>query len=568
MNPGTVDALLDPTDHQNVPKAVRLLQAVSSLRNVDGTQRTPSIQQALSALSILGEVYANFIDPMVDVTTNLQKQLEALATTSHLLTYLYRLHGTAFMSGQLYYDIQATIKATFINIAKQRLLDPSQGYYLTQTGTDRLENMFASIRTQTHDRNCDAKELCDRAGRAQEMESIFNANPQWDRGHKRLSLTGAQGIDFINPVSWVGDVCVRNVNLGVAWANGCRNAERILNSGKLGQHAPVANFALLFSSPDVDVCRPNGDGKYPGLSTEIVDAVPEEPVVVESDDTDEEEELEVAIDEALDDLDNLQAPADEVTSQWMQVDATAQRVHKSTIVRLLFSHAGDPKSTDRLKRVRGYTRYSPNLSCLDEESVTPENSFMIGDLFATLVRCQTSLSVAVFSTTAITQHGKQLHCVAVDRVKAQGAAEVTIFGQLLELRAVSQEWFWTGSFAILPPTVTVTKNLPKSLPSNPLISEDTDLDTMRLSTRKISQRLVGYQASGRLIAALNPRIMSKNDAPSEIRDAIQGPSTWVFQETALSQVANLLVSVNADENSKVFPAWEKVSTFPYKKDGA
>ena len=53
-------------------------------------------------------------------------------------------------------------------------------------------------------------------------------NPDLDKGHCHLSLKDAMGVDHVNPRSWIGNVCVGDVNLNKKWKQGQADAEQIL----------------------------------------------------------------------------------------------------------------------------------------------------------------------------------------------------------------------------------------------------------------------------------------------------------------------------------------------------
>ena len=84
---------------------------------------------------------------------------------------------------------------------------------------------------------------------------------------------------------------------------------------------------------------------------------------------------------------------------------------------------------------------------------------MIGDLFATLIRSldspavsqpMSTVSLAVFSVTAIQQHGKSLGDITLDRLKSHGPAAVVVYGQILRLIPHEACWYWTGDYALIP----------------------------------------------------------------------------------------------------------------------
>ncbi|KIJ28519.1 hypothetical protein M422DRAFT_84217, partial [Sphaerobolus stellatus SS14] len=178
------------------------------------------------AICLLGTLLHSITTPFTDPNFSLTQQLEALSLTSHIAMFLMFKHGTAFISGQLYHDLQCMIKNTFFCVAKQRILDPTAKFYFCQLGDDRLEGQFGTVRRLIHDRNVDALQLTERLSAAGQVDELLWKYPTWDRGHRRLKLQGSEGVDHVNPASWIGDVSVLPVNLHSCWYKGRKGAEK------------------------------------------------------------------------------------------------------------------------------------------------------------------------------------------------------------------------------------------------------------------------------------------------------------------------------------------------------
>ncbi|KLO05766.1 hypothetical protein SCHPADRAFT_802114, partial [Schizopora paradoxa] len=121
-----LNALFDPKDHQNVPKAVGLLAAIghladSILPDLEDAERVISISDR--PFVVLGKFTNWLTAPFKTVTLSLSEQLEHLLAAAHLLLVLYRENRTSFCPGQLYYDIQTFVKNAFWSVAKAYLLD-------------------------------------------------------------------------------------------------------------------------------------------------------------------------------------------------------------------------------------------------------------------------------------------------------------------------------------------------------------------------------------------------------------------------------------------------------------
>ncbi|KAI0056199.1 hypothetical protein BV25DRAFT_1814480, partial [Artomyces pyxidatus] len=220
----TVQLLIDPHDHQNVPRAVKLLEALASLENLDSSYLDPSALLILSTLRLLGEFWNSFLEPLINPALSLSDQLRFLSQFGHLSFALYHLHGSSFMSNQLYGDTQAFVKAVFVAVERQREIDDTLPFYLYQMGSDRLEEIFGEVRTQSHDRNCDILQLSERLSTSVDTVNVLNSYPQWNPGHRRLSYSGSEGVDHVNPLYFTGDLVVGSVFTGSVWEKGRADA--------------------------------------------------------------------------------------------------------------------------------------------------------------------------------------------------------------------------------------------------------------------------------------------------------------------------------------------------------
>ena len=89
------------------------------------------------------------------------------------------------MTNQLYSDMQTLVKAAFVAVARQMLLDDSQALYLCQLGADHLEELFAEVQAQAHDRNCNIVQLAERLSISVDIVAILAEHPEWDRSAGR-----------------------------------------------------------------------------------------------------------------------------------------------------------------------------------------------------------------------------------------------------------------------------------------------------------------------------------------------------------------------------------------------
>jgi hypothetical protein len=257
--------LLDPSDKQNVPKAVTLVQSLHQLKDLLASPN-PTVNRRQHAIVFVAEMMGYFMWPFITVDMTLSKQIRSLATYGFLAAAVQIKHGTACLTGSLYADSQATVKNIIFTIARMQVLDPNLLFYILLEGTDRLEGLFGDCRTQDHARNFDMEQLAGKLSVATLINAAMERNPDLDKGHRHLSLKGAMGIDHVNPRSWTGNVCVGNVDLNTEWKQGQADAEQILqNFFKRG-----VNFASTFSKFGHDLLIPLGE--YVGVTATADDA--------------------------------------------------------------------------------------------------------------------------------------------------------------------------------------------------------------------------------------------------------------------------------------------------------
>ncbi|KAJ7772155.1 hypothetical protein B0H14DRAFT_2402175 [Mycena olivaceomarginata] len=195
--------LLDPADKQNVPKAVTLVQELNTLQDLP-MPLSPGDVKTRKAIIFFSEVLSYFVFPFIKVEMSLSEQVCSLSTYIHLITAMHLKHGTDFMTNPLFMDSQLVVKNIIVTIARMQTLNPNLKFYIILEGTDRLEGVFCDTRTMDHARNFDIEQLSQKLGLGALINATFQRNPDLDRGHRRLKLSGALGIDHVNPKSWIG----------------------------------------------------------------------------------------------------------------------------------------------------------------------------------------------------------------------------------------------------------------------------------------------------------------------------------------------------------------------------
>ncbi|KAJ7017645.1 hypothetical protein C8F04DRAFT_1200210 [Mycena alexandri] len=452
----TVAILIDPADHQNVPSSTRC------------PKLSPTDQSTHRAFALAGEMWDAFLQPFLSRTMSLSERLASFSEFAHLCFAFYRMHGSSFLSNQLYGDLQALVKSAFFAVARQQDLDPECAFYLYQIGSDRLEEMFAEVRTESHDSNFDALQLSERLPTAADTLGIFDENPEWHQGHIRRSWFGKEA-DHVNPSYFTGDQTVKHVVHSTVWRSGLHAAMAVF-----AKHGVDFDFTDVLAQKGVDFVRPNGGGIYPGLSkdkdrsiitppasTSIPSDAPAEP---DSDGEDDEEDamhdqepedlprvsLEDLLPEPEDECINttalsstsvgptaLSASVERIQSNdWLNYDVgngTTKQLHKASILSTLFNSDYRHLEVSRLLRVRCYTKDGGRKLNLNHQEFSGEHSFTV---------------------TVIEQEKRRLGQIDTEDLGSMDS-KATITAQLLALRdtlvvvgdgSPTRKWLWTGEY--------------------------------------------------------------------------------------------------------------------------
>jgi hypothetical protein len=503
----SVELLIDPADHQNVPRAVKLIVAIESVSHQVPTEgMNPTDRDLHTMIGVIGSLFDSILQPFINPELSLSEQLEYLSEYAHLSFALYRKHGSSFMSNQLYGDLQALVKSAFILVAQQKLLDKTKSFYVYQLGQDRIEETFAEVRTESHDRNCDVVQLTDSLSAAADCIEIYNRHPEWNRGQRRISYTGREGVDHVNPRFFKRDLVVGNVNLSNVWRAGRCKAAEILSSNNI-----EFNFEKVLLEPGLDFMQPHGGGIYPGIATDKDRSLPD-PLEPTSTSTTPESILSDCLigkdhksavkPEADDDdtlyledfLDNPNDKGEVKTSHdissdwiaWPTPEGSSKPVHKASILSTLFSSGFGKLATDRLLRVRGYTRDFKREADEADDIVLGEGTFQVRDIAACAIRTLDTVSIAVVLVFSIEKQGKQVSVVKTSEL-TDPKSEIQISGQVLVMKEIEihraldpvdrevlngstnqvdqgplLRWIWTGEYAAFSPLTNVGQGKSKS----------------------------------------------------------------------------------------------------------
>lgn len=182
---------------------------------------------------------------LFDMNKDVSALLGGLSCVAHILLIIYRKNRTAFMPAQLYHDLQAFVRSAFFIVARAIELCPDLPFFMFQIGTDRLEQLFAFVRTVTHHRNCNTSELCDRFAAAYQLAGIWETNPTWRQPSRRL--TGTK--DHMNTLTWSkgpeGNTSVRGVSVLSCWMEGRRRAVEVLKKHSGYGNVSTSTFRSL-----------------------------------------------------------------------------------------------------------------------------------------------------------------------------------------------------------------------------------------------------------------------------------------------------------------------------------
>ncbi|KAJ7021778.1 hypothetical protein C8F04DRAFT_1273273 [Mycena alexandri] len=574
----TVAILIDPADHQNVPRAYSLLKAIITVgadRAPDAPKLSPTDQSTHRAFALAGEMWDAFLQPFLSRTMSLSERLASFSEFAHLCFAFYRMHGSSFLSNQLYGDLQALD------------LDPECAFYLYQIGSDRLEEMFAEVRTESHDSNFDALQLSERLSTAADTLGIFDENPEWHQGHIRRSWFGKEA-DHVNPSYFTGDQTVKHVVHSTVWRSGLHAAMAVF-----AKHGVDFDFTDVLAQKGVDFVRPNGGGIYPGLSkdkdrsiitppasTSIPSDAPAEP---DSDGEDDEEDamhdqepedlprvsLEDLLPEPEDECINttalsstsvgptaLSASVERIQSNdWLNYDVgngTTKQLHKASILSTLFNSDYRHLEVSRLLRVRCYTKDSGRKLNLNHQEFSGEHSFTVGDIAVALIRTGTCVAAAVVKVTVIEQEKRRLGQIDTEDLGSMDS-KATITAQLLALRdtlvvvgdgSPTRKWLWTGEYGKF-----------NSLKGPQSTVED--------GTRKA----LTVKVPGQFLHPLDAEIESINHLPVADSDSLVARhmlNVWaVPHEDLVAVVSTLYESLDSATVLKLLPKHGKSTTFPY-----
>lgn len=207
----------------------------------------------------------------------------------------------------------------------------------------------------------------------------------------------------------------------------------------------------------------------------------------------------------------------------MWLDVNGKSIHKSSAVRFLLSSESGIKSTDRLRRVRGYSR-DPATATLEDDSLIGDN-FLVGQVVASFLCINNLAALALIHVTIITNpSGMSLPSINNDGMNNPA---VKLSGQILQLKAVQDTWQWTGDWEIF------------KKPS-----------TSQLDTASKNSTVVVFPAN--LVIPISPQLVPHSTGVC-----------WQFDNEGLGFIASALwEKIKADPSH--IPTKPQTTTFPYR----
>ncbi|KAJ7894401.1 hypothetical protein B0H14DRAFT_3651946 [Mycena olivaceomarginata] len=437
--------LLFPDDPQDVPRAVELMETIIEFLACDFGQVDTDTAADLDSIHLLVLVLKSILAPFITPDMSLTKQMTHLSTYTHLIFTHFRTNRLTFMSNQPYGDSHSMIKNVFFCLAKQQVLDPTQPFYLFQVGDDPLEKLFGKL--------CMLGGHNSAMSYAQAIEHLGQLD--LDQGQRCISMNHSEGVDHLNMVSWTGHPIAGNCHIPLAWDEGSKVAQEILAKLCFPPHS--YNYPLIFSDPKIDMIRPFGDGKYPGVESNVDHSiiVPKNPAATPPSSV-------PAPSPSLSDsststfLISLSTALSSTTPRTRMTMTTLRTKAKEFLLKTLDEvpelalptgcgvdpsdyisvEDFEPKSTEHLKRVRGHTKVNAKKrDDVNPEAILSANTFIVGDPFFTLLHTDQTLSLAVVRSTAIHKDG--ISCGSILALTIQNAmAKVKLSGQVLSMTMI------------------------------------------------------------------------------------------------------------------------------------
>ncbi|KAK7021010.1 hypothetical protein R3P38DRAFT_3272053 [Favolaschia claudopus] len=282
----------------------------------------------------------------------------------------------------------------------------------------------------------------------------------------------------------------------------------------------------------------------------------------EDDDDIEDQSSGITFEESLEEVPELVLPSGRGIDPNDYLSVQGKWVHKQRICRVVINADSEPKSTERLRRVRGHTKVNgKKRDDVNPEALLGANTFILGDPFCTLPRTDQTLSLALVRSTAIHEDGVSRGSILAPTIR-NPQAKVKLSGQVLSLTMVP----------------TLDDILPES--DNP-ISEDKSpwswiwngrflkVDSAIAGIKQTTEKVVIVSVLGALTELVNHRpvdvVPRLGDRAYEINS--EGRS-WELDDGPMGAVCEMLWDVVVKEKIALtsLASVKKSADFPYSFD--
>ncbi|KAE9387736.1 hypothetical protein BT96DRAFT_837295, partial [Gymnopus androsaceus JB14] len=331
MTPEIAASLLAPNDRQDVMLMVRLLNALASLPNLPASA-SPAMKSTRRIITLLGELFHHLLDAYLDIDASLTKQMTCLSTAAHLILALYNESKGGFIPVQLCFDIMSMVKNAYFCVAKTQHDNPLGRLWLILLGTDGLEKVFGMVRSMIgNDSNADQLQLTNRIDGAVQCVNILEKHPEWGGESRCLN---------VKSISEVKDSKI---------------------SSKYDHINPITwQGDVLVQNVVLMICWKKG---HEIAEQQLQKAEIEPPF------------------ERMELKGGVQYPLP------LRKRKEPHMIHKSSVLRIYSSPLYSPDSTDRMQRVRGYSKYTESslLDGFDTSHMEDTDTIAVEDPAVTLM---------------------------------------------------------------------------------------------------------------------------------------------------------------------------------------
>ena len=118
LNNLKIHQLMNPADAQDVPRAIELLTAIQGISKTIPDQYSSMEQHEIAIISVIGDMFAAFLEAFTNVDLDLLDQMVSLSTYAHMCFTLFCRYQVNFTPNQLYIDSQTSTNNAIFCVAK------------------------------------------------------------------------------------------------------------------------------------------------------------------------------------------------------------------------------------------------------------------------------------------------------------------------------------------------------------------------------------------------------------------------------------------------------------------